>query len=368
MLLVYTHYMWLIFFFLAILGIFFAYKAYPPFGGSVKPTWKSKNFKGQLFVNQVTTSMNMNGREMVSVIRDMAKRGSMRKPAHVIMPEKPDIQALLASKGPQVIWLGHSTSIMKIGGKIIMTDPMLSRRASPFPFAGPKRTISSIPISAEELPPIDAVLISHNHYDHLDFATIKKLKHKTTKFFVPLGVAAHLRTWGVRDSQIVELDWWDEVTFEGITLACTPSRHFSGRTLTDRFKTLWCSWVVKAPDARLFFSGDTGYGPHFKQIGKTYGPFDITLMECGQYNEHWAHIHMTPEQTFKAHQDLRGKRLLPVHWGAFVLALHAWTDSVVRVKSAANKAGIQIATPKIGEIVPIKTASYPKSAWWKDIN
>lgn len=352
---------------IALLGLFFAYRWYPPFGGrSVADQYmSSKNFNGRLFVNQITTSMTMNGRELLRLIRDMATRGSMRRPTQIITPEKPDIQALAESKIPQVIWLGHSSTIMKIGGKLIMTDPILSERASPVSFAGPKRTISRVPISADELPALDAVLISHNHYDHLDYATIRKLKHKTTKFFVPLGVATHLRTWGVHPEQIIELDWWEEITFEGVTFVCTPSRHFSGRTLTDRFKTLWCSWVIRASDAQLFFSGDTGYGPHFKQIGKQYGPFDITLMECGQYNEHWASIHMTPEQTFRAHQDLGGKRLLPVHWGAFVLALHAWTDSVVRVKAAAQAAGVQIASPRLGELVPMKAPEYPKAAWWE---
>lgn len=363
----YTQCMLLLFLVLIVAIIFAAYRLYPPFGGvESKNAWKaSKNFQGRIFVNQITTSMEMKLRDMPSLFHDMMRRSTMRKPAVPIQPDKPDIKAMLASKKPQVMWLGHSSTLMKIGGKIIMTDPMLSKRASPFPFAGPKRVVSEIPLSAEELPPIDAVVISHNHYDHLDYATIKKLKHKTTKFFVPLGLATHLRTWGVRDEQIVEMDWWDKVEFEGITFVCTPSRHFSGRTLTDRFKTLWCSWVIQATDASLFFSGDTGYGPHFKQIGKKYGPFDITLMECGQYNEHWAHIHMTPEQTFTAHQDLRGKRLVPVHWGAFVLALHTWTDSVVRVKKAADAAGVHIATPRIGEPVPMKATAYPKSAWWE---
>lgn len=357
--------MWFILITLIIASLFIAYRLYPPFGGVPSKEWKSKNFNGHIFVNQVTTSMQMNGHEMIAVIKDMLRRGSMRRPSTVITPVKPDIAALVTSKTPQVIWLGHSSAIMKVDGKVIMTDPVLSKRASPVPFAGPKRSISKIPITSAELPPIDAVLISHNHYDHLDYATIKQLAHKTRKFFVPLGVAEHLRIWGVSNEKIVELDWWDEAEFEGITFACTPSRHFSGRTLTDRFKTLWCSWVIEAQGARVFFSGDTGYGPHFKQIGKQYGPFDLTLMECGQYNEHWAHIHMTPEETVKAHQDLKGKRLLPVHWGAFVLALHTWTDSVERVTQAAKEAKVQVVTPKIGETTSI-LSSLPPAPWWQE--
>jgi L-ascorbate metabolism protein UlaG (beta-lactamase superfamily) len=242
---------------------------------------------------------------------------------------------------------------------------MLGTSPSPFPSVGPKRFSHTLPIQPESLPHVDAVLISHDHYDHLDYPTIKKLRNKVTRFFVPLGVAAHLLKWGVKKEQIVELDWWDSANFEGMTFVCTPSRHFSGRTLTDRFKTLWCSWVIQSKDARLFFSGDTGYGPHFKQIGDTYGPFDLTLMECGQYDERWPHIHMMPEQTLQGHNDLRGKRLLPLHWGAFVLALHPWAESVERVRKAGEAFHTQVVTPKIGEIVHIKAAAYPKSAWWK---
>lgn len=344
-----------------------AYRTYAPFGGrSAQGAWrKSKNYQGEVFVNQLETDMTMNRQDALALLKAMARRDTLRRPTVALTPQKPDIAALMRSTTPQVVWLGHSTTLIRIGGKTLLTDPILSRRASPFQFAGPKRTISSLPITVEDLPAIDAVLISHDHYDHLDYGTIKKLQHTTGKFFVPLGVGAHLRSWGVPDEQIIELDWWDTVTFEGLKFSCTPSRHFSGRTLTDRFKTLWCSWAVRSSDTSVFFSGDTGYGPHFKQIGKKYGPFDITLMECGQYDDHWAHIHMTPEQTVAAHQDLKGKRLLPVHWGAFALALHSWTDSIERVTAAAPT-GTHIATPRIGEPVPIKGTRYPKSAWWKN--
>ena len=304
-------------------------------------------------------------RDTFSLLKDMMRRDTLRNPSKPINSEQFDMNAFLAEEKPQVVWLGHSTSLIRMNGKTMMTDPVLSNRASPFPFAGPKRLISKLSIAVDTLPHIDVVLISHNHYDHLDYSTIRKLRHKTTKFFVPLGVAAHLRTWGVREDQIIELDWWDEATFEDLTFACTPSRHFSGRTLTDRFKTLWCSWVIHSEDTQLFFSGDTGYGPHFKQIGKKYGPFDVTLMECGQYNTHWGNIHMMPEQTIMAHQDLKGRHLLPVHWGAFSLALHAWTEPIKRVKKAAEAAHVDITTPKLGQVFLIHAKDYPKSTWWE---
>lgn len=360
--------MWILFGCLALLlAVLVFYRFYPPFGGVLPKMWKgSKNFHGRAFVNQVATSMDMKARDIPPLLLEMIRRGRIRKPVKVITPERIDIAAMIADKKPQVVWFGHSTTLLRIGGKTIMTDPVLSNRASPFPFAGPKRTISKRAISAEELPQLDAVVISHNHYDHLDFSTIKALRSKTAKFFVPLGVATHLRTWGVPSEKIVELDWWDEARFEGIVFACTPARHFSGRTLTDRDKTLWSSWVIRAKDTSVFFSGDSGYGPHFKQIGKKYGPFDLTLLECGQYDRRWGTIHMMPEQTLTAHQDLKGKRLVPVHWGAFVLSLHTWTDPVERVKKAAQLAKVELVTPRLGEVVSIKSSHYPTAAWWKE--
>ena len=360
--------MWLLVALLAVvLGVLAFFRMYPPFGGrSARTLWaSSKNFQKRIFVNQIPTPMDISIGGMVSIFRDMARKDLLRRPPKPLKPEPLTAQALLAAKQPALVWFGHSASLIRIQNKTLLLDPMLGPAASPFPFAGPKR-FSPSPITAEDLPPIDAVLISHDHYDHLDYPTIKKLRSKVTMFFVPLGVAAHLRKWGVRSDQITELDWWSEVKFEGLKLVCTPSRHFSGRTLTDRFMTLWCSWVINAGDTALFFSGDTGYGPHFKEIGKKYGPFDLTLMECGQYDHRWPNIHMLPEQTFAAHQDLRGKRLFPLHWGAFMLALHPWADSVERIRKAAEPTKTEVMTPKIGQVVPIKAASFPSSAWWKD--
>jgi len=212
---------------------------------------------------------------------------------------------------------------------------------------------------------IDAVLLSHDHYDHLDYGSIVKLRNKVKHFFVPLGVGAHLARWGVDPTKISEHDWWDEVQFEGLTLASTPARHFSGRSLKDRDTTLWCSWVIVGPEARVFFSGDSGYGPHFAEIGEKYGPFDLTLIECGQYDARWAAIHMLPEESVQAHLDVQGKVMMIVHWAAFTLGLHDWTDPVERVSKAAEAQNIRFSTPKIGETVIIGAAEYPASIWWK---
>ena len=351
---------------ICIAGLFVFYKCYLPLGGrSKQKLWASShNFRKNIFVNQTPTSMSIKVRDMLSLLREQLRPGTQRQPKPPLLPEPIDVNAFLHAKTPQLLWLGHSTVLLRIGGKTILTDPILSKRSSPFSFIGPKRTISQLPITAEQLPPIDAVVISHDHYDHLDYATIRKLRSKTTKFFVPLGVAAHLRKWGVRQSQIAELDWWDSTEFKGMQLTCTPARHFSGRRIGDRYKTLWASWVIDSHGTKIFLSGDTGYGPHFKQIGEAYGPFDLTLMECGQYNELWSNIHMFPEQTVQAHQDLRGKRLLPIHWGAFVLALHPWADSVQRAEKAARAANVSLLAVKVGEMVPFTATNRANSTWW----
>ena len=262
-----------------------------------------------------------------------------------------------------ITWLGHSAFLVELDGKRLLLDPMLGDRASPFNFIGPRR-FSELPITVEQLPSIDAVLISHDHYDHLDYGSIKELNKKTTRFFVPLGVGAHLERWGVRASKITELDWWQEASFQGLTFAATPSRHFSGRNLSDRMKTLWTSWVIMGQKDRIFFSGDSGYFAGFKDIGNKYGPFDITLLENGQYNDLWPNIHMMPEQAVQAHIDLKGKLLLPIHWGTFALALHPWTEPIERVTAEAGRLNVPMATPRIGEAVVLGRKA-PRGDWWR---
>ena len=344
------------------------FQLYPPFGGKTPKTKKQKsaNFKKGKFVNQIPTSMDMNFAGIVSVLRDQLKGAPNRKPARKLVPEHLEAAKSAMIEQPGITWFGHSAFLVQISGKNLLLDPMLGRSPSPIPAFGPQRFSDSLPANPEDLPHIDVVLISHDHYDHLDYESIKKLSSKVTMFFVPLGLAAHLQKWGVKPEQISELDWWDERDFEGFTFVCTPSRHFSGRTLTDRFATLWCSWVIQSDTTKVFFSGDTGYGPHFKQIGKKYGPLDLTLLECGQYDPRWSAIHMFPEQTAQAHKDLRGKRMIPMHWGAFVLSLHDWTDPVKRVLAAGKKDKAIIMTPKIGETVAFTAKTYPTEPWWEE--
>jgi L-ascorbate metabolism protein UlaG (beta-lactamase superfamily) len=265
----------------------------------------------------------------------------------------------------RVTWFGHSASLVEIAGKNILLDPMLSIKMGPVPGVAPVRYNPRVPITAEKLPPIDAVLISHDHYDHLDYQTIKKIKSKTAHFYVPLGIGAHLLAWGVAPAHITEMSWGDSVRLPGLTLISTPTRHFSGRGLTNRDATFWTSWVLKTPTTRLFYSGDGGYGPHFQQIGRRYGPFDLALMECGQYDPQWALIHMQPEQSVQAALDVRARAMLPVHWGAFTEAHHAWNNSVKRATAAAARQHLSLTTPELGQPVVLGADPLPQQPWWQ---
>lgn len=345
---------------------------YPAFGSAPSKSKRqrlsgSKQYDTRKFVNMIPTSMDMPAGDMLKVAVQMVKGNPKGRPSVPLVPEQVSLAALERGEAgrPMVTWFGHSAAMLQLDGKTLLLDPMFGRAPSPFPAIGGKRYSKQLPLELDRLPVIDAVIISHDHYDHLDYGSILKLKDKAKRFLVPLGVGPHLERWGIEPSRIEEHDWWEETEFEGLRLACTPARHFSGRSVTDRNATLWCSWVIHGWEAKVFFSGDSGYGPHFKEIGAKYGPFDLTLMECGQYNERWAAIHMMPEETVQAHLDVRGKVMVPIHWGAFTLSLHDWTDPVERAVAAAKRLGAIISTPKIGETVTIGGNAYPTAAWWR---
>ena len=270
--------------------------------------------------------------------------------------------ALLAAPDRSLYRLGHSTLLLKLDGEFWLTDPVFSERASPVQWAGPKR-FHAPPIGIDDLPPIKGVILSHDHFDHLDRAAIARLAPKVEVFVTPLGVGDRLIGWGVDPARVRQLDWWDETTVGGIRLAAVPAQHFSGRTLLDEDRTLWASWVILAGDLRLFFSGDTGYHADFKTIGDRYGPFDVTLLETGAYDRQWADVHMQPEQTLQAHLDLRGRWLLPVHNGTFDLAMHAWNEPFERIQALAQARDVKLATPVMGERVALE-APRTGHAWW----
>ncbi|MFZ6032309.1 MULTISPECIES: MBL fold metallo-hydrolase [Melioribacter] len=260
-----------------------------------------------------------------------------------------------------VTWLGHSTLLINLDGYRIMTDPVLAKRISLF---GPSRYNGDAPVEIDQIPQLDIVVISHNHYDHLNRRTIEKLRDRVKRFVAPLGVGAQLIKWGVPAEKIVEMDWWDELTIDGLFVACTPSQHFSGRGLFDRDKTLWASFILKGASHKIYFSGDSGYFKGFERIGQKYGPFDITFLECGAYDSSWHHIHMFPEETIQAHLDLEGKVLHPIHWGTFNLALHDWYEPMERFLAEANRKGIQYATPIVGEST-LYPNRLPQKNWWR---
>ncbi|MDP2561374.1 MBL fold metallo-hydrolase [Psychrobium sp. 1_MG-2023] len=282
------------------------------------------------------------------------------------LPMRPISHELLAGLSDDTVHvfkLGHSSILLKVYGEYWLLDPVFSERASPFAFFGPKR-FQQTPIDIEQLPQIDKVLISHNHYDHLDQMSVQKLADKTSQFFVPLGVGGDLNRWGVEKNKIKEFDWWQEQEITHGFVAFTPTKHFSGRALNDGNKSLWGAWVIDVGKETLYFSGDSGYFSGFKEVGERYGPFDITFIEVGAYDSQWPDVHMTPEQSVQAHRDLKGSVMMPIHNGTFDLAFHAWYEPLERVKVIADNHNVKLHTPIVGEVTALNQ-SITSSPWWR---
>jgi L-ascorbate metabolism protein UlaG (beta-lactamase superfamily) len=304
--------------------------------------------------------------EYLSTGWDFLFGGDQRTPDGLLPRESVDLKYFTDSGKDQlnVTWLGHSSLMINIDGYRILTDPVFEKSVS---FFGPSRYNGDVPVDTTDLPDIDVVIISHNHYDHLNMSSIELLKTKTQIFIVPLAVGAELEDAGVPRDKIIELDWWEEYMVDAqLMIVATPAQHFSGRGLTDRDETLWASWVVKAPHHKIYYSGDSGYFDGFKQIGEKYGPFDMTFLETGAYNEKWHHIHMFPEETVQAHLDLGGKVLHPIHWATFNLSLHTWFDPMERLTKAAKDLDVTTATPIVGETT-IYEEYVPTHKWWMDV-
>ncbi len=326
---------------------------------------QSPQWKGKGFTNPLTRKQGPYFDMLVDWIKG-TKNSSPSEAMPVLNRNADEFVAPPAEDALKITWLGHSTLLVEVDGQRILIDPVWGERASPFTFMGPKR-FHEPPLAMESLPPIDAVVISHDHYDHLDYPSIVALKDRTKRFVVPLGVGAHLVYWGIPEDKITELDWWGSTACGNIELVATPARHFSGRSLSDRDQTLWASWVIKGPNHRVFYSGDTAMHPTFAEIGNRYGPFDVTLMESGAYNKHWADVHMGPEQAVKAHQMVKGKLLSPVHWGTFDLAIHGWAEPVERLLAAAEAAGVQAVIPRPGETIDA-TGRNLVNRWWPQLD
>jgi len=279
-------------------------------------------------------------------------------PVDALTPEQLD-----AAPDRSLYRLGHSTMLLKLRGQFWLTDPVFAERASPFRRVGPKR-FHAPPIALADLPPLRGVILSHDHYDHLDRETVLALARTTSVFLTPLGVGDRLIAWGIEASKVRQFDWWQDAHIDGLSFTATPAQHFSGRSLFDGNSTLWASWVIVDRDLRVFFSGDTGYFDGFRTIGERLGPFDVTLLETGAYDAQWPYVHMQPDETVQAHLDLRGRWLTPVHNGTFDLAMHRWQEPFERVTQLAAAHGILLATPRMGERLDL-SAPHRGERWWR---
>ena len=361
-----------------------------PAGDRLQRILNSPNYKDGSFQNLTPTEVTLKEASLPKMLKEYRNRPVNTAPNHPLPAIRTDLWGL-PSDQLTIVWFGHSSYLVKINGFHILVDPVFSGNASPVSFfakAFPGTDIYGV----KDMPAINLVLLTHDHYDHLDYKTIRELIPTARHFCTSLGVGSHLEYWGIPAEKITELDWGESWTIDkktgqppvasaisttgqpgadAITLTATPARHFSGRTI-KRGRTLWSSFVLKtgvapgnsgAPAYSLFLGGDSGYEQHFKTIGEKYGPFDIAILECGQYGKNWPYIHMQPEETVAAAIDLRAKYLLPVHWGKFSLALHPWNEPIQRVVTAAAGKGIALTTPLIGQPV-ILDKEYPHKKWW----
>ncbi|HLK89078.1 MAG TPA: MBL fold metallo-hydrolase [Polyangia bacterium] len=342
-----------------------------PAGERLARMQASPQFADGKFHNAEPTAL-MAAHDYPAAFREWMFGKQMRVPS-CPLPLVTDAAARLASpaaSGLRVTWLGHSTTLIEIDGARILTDPVWGERASPSRWVGPSR-LHPPPLALAELPPLDAVVISHEHYDHLDMGTVVALGARGVVFHVPLGVGAHLAAWGIPAAQIVEHDWWQEATIAGgVRLVSTPARHFNGRGIPWRVGALWTSWSIVGPRHRLFFSGDTGLTTGFDEVARRFAPFDVALLEIGQYHESWGTIHLGPQGALEAFARLRARTLLPIHWSTFVLAYHAWSEPAETLVEEAAKRGLAVVTPRLGEPVePVTPEGTPAttatSAWWR---
>ncbi|MGB5481205.1 MAG: MBL fold metallo-hydrolase [Eudoraea sp.] len=326
----------------------------------------SKHWDGAKFENLEVTTMELNFQTLPKLLYKQFFEKEGRAPLSKLPITAFDKEAFLKpAEQTKFIWYGHSAVLLRINGLTLFIDPMLGPNAAPIaPFPVKRFSENTIDL-INDFPEIDLLLMSHDHYDHLDFESIQKLKPRVKHYFVALGVARHLIKWGIPKNDITEFDWWANQRFKDIDISFTPTRHFSGRGLTDRAKSLWGGWTFKTSTENIWFSGDSGYGEHFKDIGAQLGPFDFAFMESGQYNENWHQIHMYPEESVQAALDAGVTKIMPVHWGGFTLAQHSWKDPVDRFVKEAERQNISVSHPILGDI-----HSYQQNIrqrWWDDI-
>lgn len=334
-----------------------------PSGARLERIRRSPQFRNGSFQNIQETRLLADNASYLSMLWKYFGKGiPEREPLHALPAIKTDLKKLPDDKN-LMIWFGHSSYLLSIEGKKILVDPVFSERPSPVQFAGSKSYPGTRIYSPEDFPELDLIIITHDHYDHLDYRSILELNSKTKLFCTALGVGSHLEYWGVDKNKIREFDWWEGTDIlPGISITCTPARHFSGRGF-GRNKTLWASFVLRTNTFNLFIGGDSGYDSTFKTIGDKFGPFDLAILECGQYDLQWPDIHMMPEDTVQAGVDLRARLLLPVHWAKFTLGLHSWKDPIERAVKRADFLHTDITTPRIGE--PVVIGEKPViDPWW----
>jgi len=320
----------------------------------------SAQFHDGRFVN-LEPSPVITAADGTTIARALLTRGDRGRPVGVV-PLARSARTSGAAADLAATWYGHASALVEVDGQRVLLDPVWGDRISPSPLVGPRR-LHPPPVPIDDLPSVDAVLISHDHYDHLDLPTVRSLvRTQTAPFVVPLGIGAHLRRWHVPRERIIELDWGQHAHVGGLRLTCTQARHFSGRSLR-RDNTLWSSWVIRGPKMRVYFGGDTGYTTGFSEIGEEHGPFALTLLPIGAYGAQWPHIHMNPEEAVRAHRALGGEVLLPIHWATFDLAFHAWAEPVQRLWAAAAEAGVALALPRPGQRIT-NADPPPIEDWW----
>lgn len=321
----------------------------------------SPHFRDGYFHNRYPGTLVTPEGSRASIARDFARKGKTSRPGGTVPLGTPDLPTV--AENCAATWIGHATVLLEVGGHWVLADPVWSDRVSPAPRIGPRRH-HPVPIALRELPQLSAVLISHDHYDHLDTRTIEWLTaNQSTMFVVPLGIGAHLRRWGVPESRITELDWGQTHQMGDLQLTCAEAQHFSGRLFTNN-TTLWSSWIVAAPQARVFFGGDTGYHPGFAEIGEEHGPFDLTVLPIGAYDRRWPDVHMDPDEALRAHRELGGDVLLPIHWATFDLAFHTWSAPIEWLMREAHD--VAVAAPKPGQRFTTE-GEIPIEDWWSSV-
>jgi len=320
--------------------------------------------KGKKFINPVPTDAGGFG-NLIPILKEYATNKAEVIPKNTLGPFKTDISVYKtpSESGLRITWIGHSSLLIEIDGKRILTDPVWSNRVSFSQSFGPKRFFQP-PLALADLPPLDAVIISHDHYDHLDKDTIKFFAGKTIPFFCSLKVKKYLTGWGIGGNFITELDWSDSVMIDhDCVVTAVPARHFSGRGIINRNETLWSSFVIKGPEHTIFYGADSGWFNGFQTIGAAYGPFDLTMLEIGAYGKNWPDIHMGPDHASNAHIALQGNLMMPIHWGTFNLALHDWFEPIERLEQIAKQKNINLFVPEPGK--PTEVNGAYNSEWWK---